>query len=174
MSTSYWQTFLGFMKVGAVSFGGGPPSIPMLHKELVESRALTEREFTEGLALGNALPGPILTNMAVYAGMKVGGVTTALVSVAGAIVPSVFIMGAAVVLFLNYHQLPEVQAALKAIRPAVIALLAFTVFKLAPASVFSLSQAAIAAVLFIAMVLFNAHPALVIILAGLTGVLIYR
>ena len=173
MSMTGWETFLCFFKVGAVSFGGGPPSIPLLHKELVDSSLLTEQEFTEGLALGTALPGPIITNMAVYAGLKFGGVPLAVSAVAGALLPTVFIMGIAVVFFIQYYDAPALQAALKGIRPAVIALLAYTIYKLLPGGALSVPQLAIAVSAFTALLLLNLHPALIMAVAGIAGVLIY-
>ncbi len=74
MFNASWQLFLSFFKIGAISFGGGPSSISMMQKELTENTALTAKDFSEGLALGNSLPGPIISNMAVYAGLKLGGV----------------------------------------------------------------------------------------------------
>jgi chromate transporter len=174
MSSPTWQLFISFFKIGALSFGGGPSAISMMQKELTDNTALTAKEFSEGLALGNALPGPIISNMAVYAGLKLGGFSAAMTAVIAAIVPSVLIMGLGVTLFTYYHELPALQAALKAIRPTVIALLAFTIYKLAPGSVFSIDQAAIGVVMFLLMTLVNMHPALAILLSGLVGVLIYR
>jgi chromate transporter len=174
MENSNWQLFISFFKIGAVSFGGGPSAISMMQQELTDKTALTAKEFSEGLALGNALPGPIISNMAVYVGLKLGGFSAAMAAVIGAIVPSVLIMGLGVMLLIHYHELPALQSALKAIRPTVIALLAFTIYKLAPASVFSINQAVIGLVMFCLMVFFNMHPALAIILSGLVGVFLYR
>lgn len=174
MAGTTWQLFISFLKIGALSFGGGPSAISMMQKELTENTTLTAKEFSEGLALGNALPGPIISNVAVYAGMKLGGLGAAMIAVVAAIVPSVLIMGLGVALFTHFHELPSLQAALKAIRPTVIALLVFTIYKLAPASIFSFDQAAIGVVMLLLMVLANMHPAFAILLSGLVGILIYR
>lgn len=174
MTNPNWQIFLSFFKIGALSFGGGPPSIPLIHKELVNNEHLSDQQFTEGLALGNAMPGPILTNMAVFAGMKMGGASAALAGVIGAVLPSALLMGVAAFALASYHDQPSVQSALKAIRPAVIAMLLFTVYKLAPNSIFSVSQAVMAAAVFLALVAFNLHPALGILAAGIAGMIIYR
>lgn len=83
-------------------------------------------------------------------------------------------MGLGVMLFRYYHEVPALQAALKAIRPTVIALLVFTIFKLAPSSLLSLDQALIALAMLVLMMVFNMHLALTILLAGLAGILINR
>lgn len=174
MASPAWQLFISFTKIGALSFGGGPSAISMMQKELTDNTSLTAKEFSEGLALGNALPGPIISNMAVYAGLKLGGMAAAMVAVVAALLPSILIMGAGVTLFAYYHELPAVQAALKAIRPTVIALLAFTIYKLAPGSIFALDQALIGVAMLLLMVGLNMHPALAILLSGLVGILLYK
>lgn len=174
MSSTNWQLFISFFKIGALSFGGGPAAISMIQKELTDNTALTGKEFSEGLALGYSLPGPIISNLAVYTGLKLGGITAAMTAVAAAILPSVLIMGMSATLFSYYHELPILQAALKAIRPTVIALLAVSIYKLAPASVFTVDQAAIGAVMLLLMILVDMNPAWAILLSGLVGILIYR
>ena len=62
----YVEIFLAFFIPGIVGYGGGPASIPLIEYEVVERYGwLTVDEFAEVLALGNALPGPIATKMAV-------------------------------------------------------------------------------------------------------------
>jgi chromate transporter len=61
------QLFFAFFRVGMLGYGGGPSSIPLVHKEVVEKyKWMNDDEFADVLALGNALPGPIATKMAGY------------------------------------------------------------------------------------------------------------
>ena len=61
----YWQIFLAFFIPGIVGYGGGPASIPLIEHEVVDRYGwLTVQEFSEVLALGNSLPGPIATKLA--------------------------------------------------------------------------------------------------------------
>jgi chromate transporter len=169
-----WTMFLTFFKIGSTSFGGGPPAIPSMHKELVVPERLSEAEFADGLALSNSMPGPVITNMAVYSGLKLGGWSTALSAMVGAILPTVLIMMIATSLFLSHVDTPEVKAALKGIRPTVIALLLFTAYKLQPSGLVTLDQWLIAAVAFALVAFANLHPALCIVLSGLVGILVYK
>lgn len=171
---SSWQLFISFFKIGATSFGGGPPAIPMLRKELISEHGFSEQEFSEGLALGNSLPGPIITNMAVYAGMKAGGIGAAALAVIGALLPTTVIMALAATVFLSYHDLPIVKAALKGIRPTVIALLVFTIYKLFPSSMANVQQGAIGVVFLALIVFFDLHPAFAILLSGVVGILLLK
>lgn len=53
----YWHIFLAFFLPGIFGFGGGPASIPLIEKEVVDRYEWqTVSEFSETLALGNALP----------------------------------------------------------------------------------------------------------------------
>lgn len=169
-----WSMFLTFLKIGSTSFGGGPPAIPSLHKELVIPERLSEAEFADGLALSSSMPGPVITNMAVYSGLKLGGWSTALSALVGAILPTVLIMMVVTTLFLSHIDAPAVKAALKGIRPTVIALLLFTVYKLLPSGFASPDQWAIGALFFVLVAFANLHPALAILLSGILGILIYR
>lgn len=166
--------FLTFLKIGATSFGGGPPAIPSMQKELVAPERLSEKDFVDGLALSNSLPGPIITNMAVYAGIKLGGFSTALLAVFGAILPTVLIMLVGATLFIGYQDEPAVKGALKAIRPTVIALLAYTIYKLLPSGMGGYDQLFIAVASFALVAWMGLHPALAILLAGVAGMVFYR
>lgn len=171
---SAWTWLLGFLRVGSVSFGGGAPSIPILQRELVDKGVLGKKEFADGLALANVTPGPILTNMAVYAGIRAAGALAAVAALSGALVPSLVVMTAATHLFLAYSSLPALKAALHTIQPVVIALLALTVVKLAPASLASKGQFALAAAALLALQAFKVHPGLLIVLVAAGALLLGR
>lgn len=171
--SAIFDLFLSFLRIGATSFGGGPPAIPSMQKELVAVGRLTDAEFADGIALSNSLPGPIITNMAVYAGMKLGGPMAAATAVFGAILPTFVIMLAGVWLFVGYNNSPIVAAAFKGIRPTVIALLLFTIYKLLPAGVTDVRQAVVGVAFFISVAFFELHPALAILLSGVVGITLY-
>ncbi len=58
----YWNIFLAFLIPGILGYGGGPASIPLIENEVVQRYEwMTVQEFSEVLALGNSLPGPIAT-----------------------------------------------------------------------------------------------------------------
>ncbi|TLS38651.1 chromate transporter [Pseudalkalibacillus caeni] len=87
------QLFWAFFKVGMLGYGGGPSSIPLVHKEVVENyKWMNDDEFGDTLALANTLPGPIATKMAGYIGYKVGGITGLINAVAATIIPTIFLM----------------------------------------------------------------------------------
>ena len=98
----YLQLFWGFTKVGLLGFGGGPSMLPLMQREVVGSGWLSDEEFLEGLAVGNALPGPIATKMAVYVGWDEAGPLGALAALAGVIAPSAGLMLALAVVLIKF------------------------------------------------------------------------
>lgn len=58
----YIQIFLAFFIPGILGYGGGPASIPLVEQEVVRNYGwMDSQQFAEVLALGNGLPGPILS-----------------------------------------------------------------------------------------------------------------
>ena len=89
----YWSIFLAFFIPGILGYGGGPASIPLVEKEVVDRYSwMTTQEFGEVLALGNALPGPIATKMAGYIGYMEGGILGAFVGLFASVAPSLILM----------------------------------------------------------------------------------
>lgn len=116
-----------------LGYGGGPSSIPLVHGEVVKKyRWMDDEDFSDVLALGNALPGPIATKMAGYIGYRVSGIGGCLVGVVGMVLPTVLIMIALLGFLMAYKDSPHVQGMTAAVRPVVavmLTVLAYNFFK---------------------------------------------
>ena len=168
------RIFVAFARVGIFGYGGGPSMIPLMQKEVVEAHGwLTEEEFIDALAMGNTLPGPIATKMSAFTGYKLAGAPGAVAGVTGTILPSMVAMLVLAVVFFQFKDQPQIQGALKAARPVVIALLAWTAWELAPGGIKSIDTGLIAIAAFALVTFLNLHPALVIILAAVLGAFVY-
>jgi chromate transporter len=168
------EILFSFAKVGVFGYGGGPSMIPLLKAEVVDqNKWLTEADFIDALAIGNSLPGPIATKMSAYVGFKIAGIPGAVAALMGMVLPSVILMLIVALLFWAYKDTPQVRASLKAVRPAVVALLAIVVYDMFPHSVTSWHTGLIALATFVIIVYFKLHPALAIAAAALLGVLVY-
>src|SRR5687768_7482989 len=100
MLDQLFAIFWTFFKVGILAFGGGQSIIPVMQQEVVTSRQwIGVPEFTDMLALGNALPGPIATKMAVAIGYKLNGYAGATAALAGLLVPSTILMVVVILFF---------------------------------------------------------------------------
>lgn len=167
------QLFWGFAKVGALGFGGGPAMLPLMQAEVVRAGWLTDEQFLEGLAVGNALPGPISTKMAVYVGFDEAGVLGAIAAIIGVMAPSAILMGALAAVLSIIKDHPLVRGGLSGARPAVVGMLFFVAVSLAPDGVKDWGAGLIAVGAFAAL-WFDVHPALVMVAAIVIGMLVYR
>jgi chromate transporter len=121
-----------FFKVGALTVGGGLTMLAFIQDQVVEQfHWLTPREFIDGLALGQFSPGPVLM-VAAYVGYKVAGVAGATVAAAAVFLPSFIIMLAVLPVLDRVRRLTWTRAVLKGMGPAVIGVLAVSLFRLAP------------------------------------------
>ena len=89
----YLHVFWVFFITNILGYGGGPATIPLIQKEVVEHyKWMTPQEFNEALAMGNALPGPIATKMAGYIGFQEGGYLGSFLAVFASVAPSLILM----------------------------------------------------------------------------------
>ncbi|WP_041061800.1 chromate transporter [Jeotgalibacillus campisalis] len=115
---------MAFFRVGIFGFGGGPASITLVHKEVVKHyKWMNEEEFSDVLALGNAMPGPIATKMAGYIGYRVGGLTGLFNAIAATIVPTVAAMILLLATLNAYRDVAWVNGMSQAVIPVVAVML---------------------------------------------------
>lgn len=168
----YWQIFLAFFIPGILGYGGGPASIPLIENEVVDRYGwLTVNEFSEVLALGNSLPGPIATKMAGYIGYQQGGILGSIVAVFAAVGPSLLLMITLLSILMKYKDSPRVQRMTTYIRPVIAVLLGVMTYDFlfsAYESVGVWQTLFIGIVSFLLMEKLKVHPAYVI-----AGALIY-
>jgi len=124
-----------FFSVGALSFGGGLSMIAFIQDQVVnEYHWLTQREFIDGLALGQLTPGPILM-VSAYVGYKLAGIAGAMVAAAAIFLPAFILMLGILPVFERVRRLSWMKAAVKGIGPAVIGVLLVTLAQMAPSAV---------------------------------------
>ncbi|MBN8252370.1 chromate transporter [Priestia flexa] len=120
----YWQLFMAFFVSNILGYGGGPASIPLIQKEVVDRYGwLSVNEFSEMLAIGNALPGPIATKMAGFIGYQEAGILGAFVSLLATIAPSVILLVVLLRILYKYKDSPNVKKMTNFIRPVIAVLL---------------------------------------------------
>ena len=145
---------------------------PCSSESVVDSRKwMNLTEFGDVLAIGNGLPGPITTKMAVAIGYQIGGYAGAFVAMIGLLLPSSILMLLAIIFFMAYKDSPRIQSMLRGLRPAIVALLLVVAFDLGKTSVNSIPGAAIAVATFFVFAFTKLHPAFGILFSGLIGIL---
>ena len=128
----FWQLFYTYLKIGTFTLGGGYAMLPLIQREVVDRKGwIDEEEFLNMIALAQAAPGLIAVNSAIFIGWRIGGWRGVCGAVLGAVLPSFLIILLIAIVFQEWKGQPAVEAAFKGIRPAVVALIAAPLFKMA-------------------------------------------
>ena len=169
-----FEIFAVFFKIGLFTIGGGYAMLPIIQKEVVETKGwMSDEEFLDAVSLTNSLPGPLAINAATFVGYRVCNVKGALSAVLGAASPGVIIILIVAMVFNNITEYPVVQYVFDGIRPAVVALILYAVIKLAKsAKITECFNWLIALAAVIAIAVFGLHPIIVIVAAALYGLFI--
>lgn len=162
-----FQVFVVFLRVGAVTFGGGYVMVPQIQEDVVNVRHwLTEKEFADAMAFGQLTPGPTLIT-ATWIGFRAAGFSGALAATVGVFLPS-FLMtifaGASLARFRTNRQ---VQAFLAGVAPAVVGMLAAAAVSLARGGVTSPLGWGTATLAFLLALRARLNPVLIVLGCGL-------
>ena len=118
------KLFTTFFKIGLFTFGGGYAMIPLIEREVIEKKRWIEKnDFLDMLVLAQSTPGPIAVNTAVFVGYKVAGVLGAIAATLGTVLPSFMVIVSLALFFAEVRENLYVDAAFRAMRPAVVALI---------------------------------------------------
>lgn len=171
-----FEIFTVFFKIGMFTVGGGYAMLPIIQKEVVETKGwMTDSEFLDAISLTNSLPGPLATNSATFVGYKIKGIAGATSAVLGAITPSILIILVIAMLFQNIVEYPVVEYVFNGIRPAVVALILYSVVKLGKsAKIKEGGNWALTLAAFVALAFFGVHSIVVIICAIAIGICFKR
>lgn len=119
----YLQLFLTFLKIGAVSFGGGYGMISLMREECLSYGWLTENELLNFIAVAESTPGPIAVNMATFIGSSQGGILGAFLATLGVVTPSFLIILLIASVMNNLLKYAGVKSVLNGLRPAIVGLI---------------------------------------------------
>jgi chromate transporter len=122
------RLFWVFTRVALFSWGGGPASLALMQRETTAVGWVTPEEFADGVAFGNALPGPIAPQVSAFVGYKVAGTWGAIMAAAGTVLPTTILMLVMVIFFFDIKDSKVVKAMLTGVRPAVVGLLLWTAY----------------------------------------------
>ena len=172
--------FLTFGKIGTFTFGGGYAMIPLIQKEVVETKQwITNDDVLEILAIAESTPGPIAINAATFVGYRVAGTFGAFCATMGVVLPSFFIilgLSFFIILGLSYvirefQELKPVQYAFMGIRAAVLALVIKALWSMYKQCPKGLVSYVIMTIAFIAVAVFDLSIFPVIIGCSMIGLL---
>lgn len=134
----YLQLFLTFLKIGAVSFGGGYAMIPLMTDEVISYGWLDNEQMLNLIAVAESTPGPIAINMATFIGASQAGFFGAVCATLGVVLPSFVIILVIVALIKTLLKFAGVKAFLSGIRPVAVGLIIATAVTMILSVIFSL------------------------------------
>ncbi len=121
--------FFGYL--GVVGFGGPMAHISLMERGAVEQRGwLPRRRFLDAIAATNLVPGPNSTEMAIHIGHLRAGVPGAVGSGVAFVLPAFLMMLGLSWAYFEYASKPAVGDAFYGVKPAVIALILATSYRL--------------------------------------------
>lgn len=161
-----------FLRVGAVTFGGGFVMIPLIESEVVNNHHwLSHQEFADATALGQITPGPVLIT-ATFIGYRVAGTLGALVATLSIFLPAFLMTVAAGSSLKRFRANRQVQAFLHGVTPAVVGLLVAAGWSIGRAGIHTWVGLALAVACTAVLVRFRPNPFWVILGAGLARFLL--
>ncbi len=180
----YLKLFLSFLQIGLFSIGGGYAALPLIQNQVVDLHGwLSLSEFVDVISIAEMTPGPIAINSATFVGIKIAGITGALVATLGCILPSCVIVLLLAYLYQRYKKMIFIQGALSGLRPAVVALIASAGVSIALLALFDSGNIALKNINWqnvgiaigglIILRVFDPNPILIIGGAGAVGLYIY-
>jgi chromate transporter len=192
------QLFLTFFLIGMFTFGGGYAMLSLIQAEVVVKHAwLSESMFADIVAISQMTPGPIGINCATYVGYDVltasgaghlMGVVGSLTATFAITLPSFLIVLTMVRFYTKVKGSPVFEGVMSVIRPAVVGLIGAAAvilcvsvdwnglvpsFNVVEENFPDWKSWCLFAAAFVASFKFKVSPILLIVLAGVLGLLLY-
>ena len=176
----YLDLFLGFLKVGCFTFGGGYGAVPLIRDVVLGKGWLGDEMLTYMIAVSESTPGPIMVNMATYVGSSQGGILGAAVATAAVVLPSFCIILLIATLLGRVLKSKYAQAILRGLKPCVVGIVIATGIRMTLEGASpDLRTVVLAVVLAAVMVLYKLifkkklPPTWFILISALAGIIAY-
>ena len=165
-----WELLKTFFQIGFFTIGGGYAMIPLIERKVVEEKAwVSEKELLDLIAVAQSCPGVFAVNLSIFIGLKQKGSKGALVSAIGTCLPSFLCILAIALVFQQFRENVWVEHFFHGIRPAVVALIALPVFRMAKSAKINRYNIWIPVVAAFLIWMLGVSPIFVILAAGIFG-----
>lgn len=197
----YWQLVWAYIKIGIFGFGGGYAMLSLVEKEVVSSGWIKEEVFTDIVAISQMTPGPIGINSATYIGYVAPGEVDPAYSGIGwsllgsclatlaVVIPSFLLVLYSSHFIRRHSESGAIKAIFSGLRPVIVGLIASAAIMLMNAANFNprgidwqlwtnvgICVGAFCLAYFPMRLRgrsIKIHPILIIVLAGLSGYILY-
>src|SRR5918993_2135187 len=171
----FWEAFWFWVKLGFINFGGPAGQISIMHRELVErKRWVSEGQYLRTLNFCMLLPGPEAQQVATYIGWRLHGTVGGIVAGSLFVIPSIFVLWLLSYLAVAHSDVPAITGLLYGIQPVVIAIVVEAVLRIARRALNHYLLIGFSVAAFVALFFFSVPFPLVVLAAGLGGLLLSR
>ncbi|MDE6097939.1 MAG: chromate transporter [Muribaculaceae bacterium] len=187
----YLRLIWSYLKIGFFGFGGGYAMLALIENEIVTPGWITEKMFTDIVAISQMTPGPIGINSATYIGYvapthsdpalanPVWGILGSIICTLVVVLPSFLLVRYAGHYIMKHRDSVAVKGVFAGLRPVVVGLIASAALLLMNRENFGesgpdLAKSIAIATAALALNLFTKiHPIYIIIAAGFSGWLLF-
>jgi chromate transporter len=168
---SYVDLFLAFLWMGLTAFGG-LAMFAHVRKHVVDKKKwLDANTFDAGLALCQAIPGAIIMQLVSYIGLKLKGIRGAVVCFIAFGLPAFLIMFILSIIYKHSKDISGVELILTDLRVIIVALVANATYIFGRKNFRNINDVIIS-IIAASLFFIRLHPALVLIIAGLSGLIL--
>ncbi len=176
MNQLFFQLAKSFMLVGLGAYGGGLVTIPLIQHEIVVVHGwLAVKELTSLLAVAQMTPGPIAINAATFVGFRMGGFAGSVLATLSVVLPSVCLMAIVARFFDRVSSNAHVKKVQHGFQIGVLSLIICATWSFGSVAISNWFELLLGFVAFAILVLTEGklHPAAVIFVSGLAGLLFF-
>lgn len=173
MEKTFWNIYKTFFKVGTLLLGGGYVILPLLQSELIEKKEwINNEELCEFYALSQSIPGLIAANVSIFVGYKLKKLNGALAAISGMITPAFLCIILLAKILEEIIQLKFIQGIFWGVGIGVLVLIYLAIKEIWTKSITDKFAFTIFFTVFLLSACFKISPAILIILAALTGIIL--
>ena len=172
---TFAEAFKVWARIGLLSFGGPAGQIALMHRELVEQRRwISENRFLHALNFCMLLPGPEAQQLATYIGWLLHGWRGGVVAGTLFVLPGFLVMLCLSAAYALWGQTDWLSSLFFGLKAAVLAIVVEAVIRIGRRALKSHAMRLIALLAFLALFLLKASFPLVILIAGIAGLVLHR
>ena len=170
---SLLDLFWIYLKIGIQSVGGGYAMLTVLEHQMVEERKwITHDDFLHAITVGQSAPGVMICNVGGFIAYRLRGFMGLLLAMLGMVIPSFLVVVAFAIFYSTAKEQVWLQRFFHGVGPGVIGALAGLTYRVGKRNMKKAGYLAAALVAFIAQIFFHVNPILIIIVAGILGIIL--
>ena len=169
---TYKELFFSTFKLSACTFGGGFVIIPLMRKRFVEELGwIDEEEMLDLTAIAQSAPGAIAVNASILVGYHVAGLSGALLTVLGTVLPPLIIISVISLFYQAFRDNAFINMAMAGMLCGVAAVICDVVINMAK-TIFQKKRLLPVLVMlssFVAVRFFSVNIMIIIVVCGIIG-----